>query len=410
MWAQLRPLGRSPRSGGYFRQPFTQVDAELRAWFREECNRRELELQEDPFGNLAAWWVPSSNADLSKGILTGSHLDSVLDGGAFDGPLGVVSALAAIDLLRERGFVPTRPIGVGVFVEEEGSRFGVACLGSRLAAGQMSWDQAKELRDPTGIWLADAYAVAEIDPKRAKFHLPAFFLELHIEQGRDLVHRDQAIGVASKIWPHGRYRFEFIGQANHAGTTKMSDRHDPMLTYSVTALAAAKIARQRHERATFGRIEVAPNGVNAVPSKVTAWLDARSPDDAALVTLVQTIAEHGQQRARRDGTQVLMTPESVSSGVRFDPVLARLLAQGGVLELDPTRLWPLVPTQAGHDAGVMAQAGVPTAMLFVRNPTGVSHSPAEHAESADCLVGVAALAAALMQLDGAAPGNSEGTS
>ena len=155
--ADLGPVGHSSSSGGYFRQPFTTPERELAAWFVEQASARSLRLESDPFGNLVAWWDPSTVPDdlvgksgdsqpirrgpSGRGVVTGSHLDSVLDGGAYDGPLGVVSALAAVDLLRERGFRPTRPIGVSVFVEEEGSRFGLACLGSRLATGATAWSQ-----------------------------------------------------------------------------------------------------------------------------------------------------------------------------------------------------------------------------------------------------------------------------
>jgi N-carbamoyl-L-amino-acid hydrolase len=392
MWSDLAPLGRSAESGGYFRQPYTGVDGELRAWFVEQATARGLAVEGDAFGNLVAWWRPPGAA--RKGVLTGSHLDSVLDGGAYDGPLGVVSALAAVDALRERGFVPARPIGVSVFAEEEGSRFGLACLGSRLVTGATDWAVARGLRDRDGIALADALEVVGLDgtPMSLAGRVSCF-VELHVEQGRDLVDRGAPVGVASEIWPHGRYRFDFAGEANHAGTTRMEDRHDPMLTYAMTVLAADEQARLAGERATFGRIEVAPNGTNAVPSRVTAWLDARCPTDAALAELVESIAAQGTERAGRDGTSLTVTPESVSGAVVFDPELALRLAadhEGGD--------WPVIPTQAGHDAGILAASGIPTAMLFVRNPTGVSHSPAESASTADCLVGVAALADTLERL------------
>ena len=185
--------------------------------------------------------------------------------------------------------------------------------------------------------------------------------------------------MASEIWPHGRYRFDFAGEANHAGTTRMEDRRDPMLTYAMTALAANKQARLAGQRATFGRLDVEPNGTNAVPSLVTAWLDARCSSDEALADLVDAIERQAHDRADRDGTSLDVTAESVSGSVAFDPDLAaRLAGLGG---------WPVIPTQAGHDAGILSDAGIPTAMLFVRNPTGVSHSPDEHAETADCLAG-----------------------
>jgi N-carbamoyl-L-amino-acid hydrolase len=397
MWRDLAPVGRAASSGGYFRQPWTSAETELRAWFVAQTSARGLSVTTDGVGNTVAWWAPSGAS--GPGVLTGSHLDSVLDGGAYDGPLGVVSALAAVDLLRERGFVPTRPVGVSVFAEEEGSRFGLACLGSRLASGALAWSTARELRDRDGVALPEALeavGLPGLEPGTAGASVLAgvgCFVELHVEQGRDLVDRGAAVGVASGIWPHGRYRFDFTGEANHAGTTRMADRVDPMLTYAATALAAAVEAGGRDQRATFGRLDVAPNGTNAIPSRVTAWLDARCADDDALAGLVGSITASARERARRDGTSVAVTAESVSAAVAFDPALAASLAadhEGGD--------WPVLPTAAGHDAGILSAAGVPTAMLFVRNPTGVSHSPDEHAETADCLVGVSALADTLARL------------
>jgi N-carbamoyl-L-amino-acid hydrolase len=385
MWSDLAPVGRSAASGGYFRQPFTAPEAELRSWFVEQCAARRLRVEADGFGNVVGWW------DVGDGpaVLTGSHLDSVLDGGAYDGPLGVVSALAAIDLLRSRGVVPARPIGVSVFVEEEGSRFGLACLGSRLATGATSWRAARELRDRGGVALGD---VVEGGSSSLLADV-GLFVELHVEQGRDLVERGAAVGVASEIWPHGRYRFDFRGSADHAGTTRMEDRQDPMLTYAMTVLAANKQARLADQRATFGRVSVEPNGTNAVPSRVTAWLDARCSSDAALAELVEAVRRQAADRADRDGTTLEMTAESVSGAVVLDADLAARMAadhEGGA--------WPVIATQAGHDAGILSAAGIPAAMLFVRNPTGVSHSPAEFASTADCLVGVSALADTLERL------------
>jgi N-carbamoyl-L-amino-acid hydrolase len=393
MWSDLAPIGRSAASGGYFRQPFASAERELMAWFVEQADARGLRLQVDGFGNVVAWW----NAGTGPGVLTCSHLDSVLDGGAYDGPLGVVSALEAVDRLRSRGFQPARPIGVSVFVEEEGSRFGLACLGSRLATGATPWAKARELTDRDGVRLGDAMGEAGLDDDDPQAWLGPdairCFVELHVEQGRDLVDRDQVVGVASRIWPHGRYRFDFSGEPNHAGTTRMEDRRDPMVTYAMTALAANKQARLAGQRATFGRVETTPNSTNSVPSAVTAWLDARCDSDRALTQLVDTIWRQADERSQRDGTRVAVSPESVSGAVDFDVRLARAIAAD-----HETGAWPLIATQAGHDAGILAMQGVSSAMLFVRNPTGVSHSPAEHASMPDCLAGVDALALTLERL------------
>ena len=383
MWADLAPLGRSSSSGGYFRQPWTSVEGELRDWFAGEATARGLRLESDDLGNTVAWW----DGGAGPAVLTGSHLDSVLDGGAYDGPLGVVSSLAAVDLLRERGVVPSRPLAIGVFVEEEGSRFGLACLGSRLATGALAWEQARVLRDRDGVALGD---VVDGSARSTLLDGVGCFVELHVEQGRDLVDRDVAVGAASGIWPHGRYRFDFAGEANHAGTTRMEDRHDPMLTYAMTALAASKQARLVGARATFGRVAVEPNGTNAVPAHVTGWLDARAASEESLADLVEAVGRQAQDRAGRDGTALEVTAESVSGLVAFDDELTRRIVAG--------HDWPVIPTAAGHDAGILAAAGIPTAMLFVRNPTGVSHSPDEHAETADCLAGVTALADTLERL------------
>jgi N-carbamoyl-L-amino-acid hydrolase len=406
MWHALAPLGRSRESGGYFRQPYTSVESELRAWFTQQCTDRGLELEADGNGNLIAWWVvpterhaaaPPLAADRSglPGVLIGSHLDSVLDGGAYDGPLGVVSSLAAVDLLRDRGVVPSRPIGIGAFAEEEGSRFGIACLGSRLATGAMTPQTAAELRDRDGLALLDAMSAAGLEPELGRapwLDRIGTFLELHVEQGRDLVDRQAPVGLASSIWPHGRYRFDFTGEANHAGTTRMEDRHDPMLTFAMTALAASRQAAATGQRATFGRVDVAPNATNAIPSRVTAWLDARCGSETELMRLVSHIKRQGIERADRDGTRLEVTAESVSGDTAFDAVLTAHLRAGLA---DRWGSVPVIATMAGHDAGILAAAGVPTAMLFVRNPTGVSHSPEEYAETADCLSGVEALADAL---------------
>lgn len=401
MWRDLSPLGRSSATGGYFRTPWTAAERECVDWFHDQADARGMATEQDWVGNAIAWWRPDSVPSTGEGVLTGSHLDSVLDGGAFDGPLGVVSAFAAIDILRERGVPATKPIGVGLFVEEEGSRFGLACLGSRLSTGATTWEQAARLRDRDGVWFLDGLEAAGVGPGKASLELQAnvgCFVELHVEQGRDLVDRGAPVGVASAIWPHGRYRFDFTGEANHAGTTRMEDRRDPMLTYAMTALAANKQARTAGQRATFGRVDVHPNGTNAVPSAVTAWLDARADSTQHLQAMLAEVERLAQARARRDGTELAITTESIAGEVTFDPDLVHRIATGSTGFAGDRPAWPVIPTMAGHDAGVLSSAGIPTAMLFVRNPTGVSHSPAEHAELADCLAGVEALAETLGRL------------
>ena len=323
------------------------------------------------------------------------------DGGAFDGPLGVVSGFAAIDLLRERGFEPSRPIAVAAFAEEEGGRFGLACLGSRLLTGATNPAAARELRDGDGVTLAAAMTGAGLDPARIGpdeelLGRVAAYVELHIEQGSALDGLGAAVGIAEGIWPHGRWRLDFTGRADHAGTTRLPDRRDPMLPYAATVLAAREAAAARGALATFGKGTAEPGAANAISSAVHAWLDARAPAEVTLLALVGRVTAAAREAAAAHGVEVGVRRESFTPPVEFDPGLRARLA-GALAARGITA--PALPTGAGHDAGILA-ARRPAAMLFVRNPSGVSHSPAEHADAADCEAGVVALAAVLEELAG----------
>ncbi|MEU3458714.1 allantoate amidohydrolase [Streptomyces sp. NPDC006733] len=387
MWTELLPIGRSSVSGGYRRYAWSGADLECRAWFRAQAETRGLTYEVDRNGNQWAWL---GDPAAGGAVVTGSHLDSVPDGGAFDGPLGVVSSFAALDELRERGAAFDRPLAVVNFGDEEGARFGLACVGSRLAAGQLTKDKAYELRDADGVSLPQAmeragYDPAAIGPDPERLARIGAFVELHVEQGRALDLSGDAVGIASAIWPHGRWRFDFHGEANHAGTTRLEDRRDPMLSYAETVLAARREARAAGALATFGKVSVEPNGVNAIASLVRGWLDSRAADQETLDRVVAGIEAAAAERAGRDGVDVRVTRESFTPVVEFQHALRDEVAKllGGTA--------PVLPTGAGHDAGILS-ASAPTAMLFVRNPTGVSHSPAETAAEDDCLAGVTALA------------------
>ena len=391
LWAGLEPIGRCAETGGYRRYSWTAVDAECRAWFTGQARARGLAVSPDRNGNLWAWWGERGPGT----VVTGSHLDSVPDGGAFDGPLGIVSAFAAVDLLRERGAEPVKPVAVAAFVEEEGARFGVACLGSRLLTGVVDSSRARGLVDDGGVSYGTAMAAAGLDPDGigADEDLVATigaFVELHVEQGRALAPLGHAIGIADSIWPHGRWRLDFTGVADHAGTAQFADRKDPMLPYASTVLAARRIAGEQGALATFGKVIAEPGGANGVSAAVHAWLDARAADEEVLRETVSTVCSAAEKAAVEQGVTFSVRQESATPVVRFDPGLReRISAVLGAV--------PVLPTGAGHDAGVLA-ARVPAAMLFVRNPTGVSHSPAEHADLADCEAGVLALAAVLQEL------------
>jgi beta-ureidopropionase / N-carbamoyl-L-amino-acid hydrolase len=400
LWRELEPLGRDRQTGGYRRYSWTPADAACRAWFTEQAERRGLAVETDNNGNLWAWWGPK-NPNRPDAVVTGSHLDSVPDGGGFDGALGVVTALAAVDLLQQKSIDTERPVVLAVFTEEEGARFGVSCLGSKLLTGAVDPDTARALTDDAGTTLAQAMAAAGPDPARLGPRDDLLdgigaFVEVHVEQGRALAPMGAALGLAEGIWPHGRWRFDFEGQADHAGTARLADRRDPMLAYARAVLAARDIAADHGSLATFGKVIAEPNGSNAICSAVRAWLDARAADETTLQETVRAVRSAAERLCTHDGVTLSVREESYTPLVRFDQGLRDRIA--GVLATAGVKA-PVLPTGAGHDAGFLA-ARVPAAMLFVRNPTGISHSPAEHAELADCEAGVRALAAILEDLAG----------
>ncbi|MDX3114540.1 allantoate amidohydrolase [Streptomyces scabiei] len=403
MWRELAPVGRHRDSGGYRRYAWTAADADCRAWFRQQAEARALTYEVDRNGNQWAWLGDPSAGDA---VVTGSHLDSVPDGGAFDGPLGVVSSFAALDELLARGAEFARPLALVNFGDEEGARFGLACVGSRLTAGQLTVEQAHRLTDAQGISLPQAMEAAGHDPDALgpdpeRLGRIGAFVELHVEQGRALDLSGDRVGLASAIWPHGRWRFDFRGEANHAGTTRLKDRRDPMLSYAETVIAARREAELAGAVATFGKISVEPNGVNAIPSLVRGWLDSRAADQATLDQVVGGVEKAAREYADAHGIDLDVVRESFTPVVEFDHALRDELARilggsggsggsgvgGGVGGLRV----PVLGTGAGHDAGILS-GSIPTAMLFVRNPTGVSHSPAEFAAEDDCVAGVLALA------------------
>lgn len=414
--AAIEDIGRDAKRGGYSRPVYSAAETTLREWFIAEATARSLEVSTDANGIIWAWWdMPGSAKDEASrrgALVTGSHLDSVPGGGAFDGPLGVASALAAYDELsrRERtgSLVRNRALAITVFPEEEGSRFGVACLGSRLLTGAIDPARALNLRDEAGNTFADVAAAHGLDPERMGRDEAALarigdFIELHVEQGRGLnseAHTDHAgrgpaVAVGDTILGHGRWKLSFSGQGNHAGTTLMADRADPMLAAAQSIVAVRQIAAaQDNARATVGRLEPVPGGTNVIASRVDLWLDVRHPDDAVTAMLVEKIHGQAQKLAAFEGCTVNLTEESFSNTVHFDSGLTRSLANS-VRRLVPAA--PLLPTGAGHDAGVLA-AVVPSGMLYVRNPSGISHSPEEHVEEDDAAAGVLALADALEDL------------
>jgi len=389
---QITATGADPQRGGYTRPVFSTAELDLRSWFIEQATKRGLAVETDRNGVIWAWWDTASG-DRTNALVTGSHLDSVPGGGQYDGPLGVASALVAVDMLRTRITSPARAIAIAVFPEEEGSRFGVACLGSRLMTGAIDADKARNLRDDEGTTFAEAAAANGVDPRfmgqdRETLSTVGTFIELHVEQGRGLIDLDQSVAIGSSILGHGRWRLSVHGQGNHAGTTLMADRKDPMVAAAKIIVSIRENARAHPKtRATVGRLQPVPGGTNVIASRIDFWLDVRHPDDAVTAAVVEEIFGSARILAAEEGCSVELREESVSRTVHFDrPLRDRLQL------LLPDA--PVLDTGAGHDAGVLSEV-LPTAMLFVRNPSGISHSPEEHVEDEDAEAGATALATAL---------------
>lgn len=392
-WSDVAAIGRDRIRGGYSRHWFDDADLSLRSWFVDQGARRGMSVETDRNSNLWAWW-----GDPGPGtVVTGSHLDSVPGGGTFDGPLGVAGAFLAVDVLRRRGHQPAHPIAVVGFAEEEGGRFGSPCLGSRLLTGAVDADQVRRLRDADGTSVAEAarhagFDAAAFGPDPERLGLIGAFVELHIEQGTAMRAADPASPVAlgTVIGAHGRWRLTFNGQANHAGSTLPGDRRDPMVAAAGTVLAVRALMDEHAPAlATVGRLVASPGGTNTIAGDVQLWVDARADSTVAVSALVDAIGAAAHREAAGAGCSVVIRRECFSDEVMLDLTTGLELAAGLAL--------PTVATTAGHDAGVLA-AQVPTAMLFVRNPTGISHSPAEYVDADDCLAGVNALAGALAVL------------
>lgn len=393
--AQIEQIGVDAERGGYSRPVFSAPEMELRAWFLRHAERRGLETETDGNGIIWAWWDPAGHGR-SGAIATGSHLDSVPGGGNFDGPLGVASALAALDVLVSRGVAPARALALAVFPEEEGSRFGLACLGSRLATGASDPEAVHALTDDRGVTYDDAALAAGFDPAQIgpdpeRLAGLSAFVELHVEQGRGLIDLDRPVALAGGIIAHGRWHVRIDGRGDHAGATRMADRQDPVVV-------AAKVIESLREqtlaideaRGTVGRVHVTPGGTNVIASAVDLWLDVRHRDGEQVRRIVAGVADDAALAASAEGCVLTITEQSFSPTVDFDAELRDTMAAAlpGA---------PVLDTGAGHDAGVLNEV-VPSGMLFVRNPSGSSHTPAEHAEAADVAAGVVALADVLEHL------------
>jgi allantoate deiminase len=385
----------SERPTGLLRTFLSPPMHEVHQLLREWMEAAGMTVCVDAAGNLRGVYPAATT--LAPRLLLGSHVDTVPDGGAFDGVLGVVLAIALVDALGGRRLPFS--IEVAAFSEEEGVRFGVPFIGSRALAGTLDADLLAR-RDAAGVSVEQAIRAFGLDPAQfadAKLDPQTFaYIEFHIEQGPVLESLDLPLGIVTAIAGQSRLAVTFHGQANHAGTTPMHLRRD--------ALAAASrwiSIVERHARttpglvATVGTIEVASGAENIVPGEVRASLDVRHSEDTVRHASVAALLAAAQSIGERRGVSVDWRQHTDQSATACDPCLIDSLSRAVAAAGFPVHR---MPSGAGHDAMILA-AQVPVAMLFLRSPGGISHHPDETVNASDTEAALAAGAALLAELE-----------
>ena len=390
--ASLAALGATQH--GIDRPLFTAAERAARELFVRWARESSLHVEQDRAGNVFA---RLDGIDAGPPVQCGSHLDTVKDGGAYDGAYGVIGGLEALRRIAASGERPKRALEVAAWAGEEGSRFPLGCLGSSVYAGLTPYDEvsalladdgesfASALRGPNGL-LADV-------PVRDGFPPPAAYVELHIEQGPVLERAGVRLGVVTAIAGQRRLSVVVDGVAGHAGTIPMRDRADALCAASELVLAVERAALDAGDCvATVGRLLVAPNQTNIVPGDVLFRVDARSADDARVVAVERALRERAEAVAAARSVRVAIETLEVRDAVPMEPRMRALVRTACEL-LDPRALD--VPSGAGHDAMCVAQIA-PTAMIFVPSIGGRSHVGDERTAPGDLDLGVAALAAVLL--------------
>lgn len=378
----LDALGRVSDEGGKLTRTFQspamrRANALVGGWMREAG----LAVHEDAVGNLIGRQAAAKAG--TKTLLLGSHLDTVRDAGRFDGPLGVLLPIVALEVLKKRGVVLPFSVEVLGFAEEEGVRFASAYLGSEGFTGRLK-AKTLTLKDSDGVSVGEVLGKDFILPKPAHRRADLLgYVEVHIEQGPVLEAKGLAVGVVSAIAGQSRFRLTWTGKAGHAGTTPMALRRDALAGAAEFALAAEKLARGTSGLvATVGAMTVAPGAANVIPGQVIHTLDVRHADDAVRRKALLALGHSAARIARQRGLTVRWQRTQDNGAVACSPELTARLDQS--VKAVQGRSLTLV-SGAGHD-GVVVSALTPVAMLFVRCRDGLSHHPDEHASPADLAV------------------------
>lgn len=310
-------------NGGVSRTSFSAADRQVRAWLAEQCDQFGLAMQTDGIGNIFITWGAQDGPERAT-VYAGSHLDSVPEGGRFDGVLGSVAALEVLRTLSEQQVPLTRPVGAIIFADEEGNYHHL--LGSTALAEGYSWDQLQTFRGRDGDLLVEALERMGWDPQAAagvrwppeQVHA---FLELHIEQGPVLEEAGIDIGVVTSIVGLAAGQVEFVGRQDHAGTTPMGQRADPMPAAGAFLAALQDITGRGSATAvlTCGLLDVIPGGTNVVPERVRLHLDFRDPDLSVMHTLEQAIIEVADRAGAEHGVSAAYQRLSITAPVRSTP-------------------------------------------------------------------------------------------
>jgi N-carbamoyl-L-amino-acid hydrolase len=389
MIAELRELAQlTGDERGAQRLAWTDTWAKAREWERGLLAELPVTVDIDEAGNL---WATLEGRS-PRTLVIGSHIDSVPNGGWLDGCLGVLSALEVLRSVSADG-PPPLTVTLVDWADEEGARFGLSLLGSMAAAGQHDPGFVRGLRDADGISAADALAAHGVDVDRmgeaaSRLSGAVAYIELHIEQGPVLEARELPLGVVTGVYGTERWAVRFTGQAAHAGSTPMDQRRDALSAAARLALEIRELARTRGGVGTVGRIDSEPGIPTAVVGVATALVDQRHVDAEALRDLHDRAQEASRAIAEDEHVEVEWSPLFRVSPIQFD---ADMVTAASAIVTDLQGVDARLPSGPLHDAARVAEAGVPTVMLFVRSKRGLSHTREEDTDEADLELAVTAL-------------------
>ena len=390
----LNSFGANPLTRGFNRVGFSDADMAARAWFEARLKEAGLKTRRDGVANIFGRLGP----DEGPVILAGSHIDTVPEGGAFDGALGVAVAFECVRAMQEAGFKPATAIEVVATAEEEG-RFG-GMLGSQAIAGRVDRDWLESASDADGVTLAEAMATqglrAEDAFACARDDVQAY-LELHIEQGPVLEQKRIPIGIVDGISGVSNISVTLAGKANHSGTTPMDMRADAFAGLAEFACSISSIIADHgtdQSRITVGKVDLEPNFPHTIPGSATFSVITRDTDENVQHRLLSAVKRTIAAAAGRHDLAFDIEEKSWISPVSLDTGLADLLAaRAEALGLPHLRM----PSGAGHDAQTM-QSLCPSALIFVPSIGGISHAPDEFSEWADIVKGARLMLATLVEL------------